>query len=85
MTYSSSLARMQFDRLVQDLHSLGARPTAEFITELCNQIGGHPAATRLLIEYQRRLTPEMLRATGGDRFPARPLRKVPALTEVARR
>ena len=31
----------------------------------------------MLAEYERRLTPAMIRAAGTDRFPPRPLREVP--------
>jgi hypothetical protein len=36
-----------------------------------------PAIVWLLTEYQQRLTPGMLHAAGGDRFPPRPLHVVP--------
>jgi hypothetical protein len=51
------------------------RATAELLAELGNRIGGMPAIIGLLTEYER-LTPEVLRATGGDRFPRR-IRAVP--------
>ena len=56
---------------------LGPRALAEYLSELAGQIGGLPAALALLAEYERRLSPDMLHATGGDRFPRLPLRVVP--------
>jgi hypothetical protein len=41
-------------------------------------MGGMPVCLALLAEHERRLTPSMVRATGGDRFPPRALRRVPA-------
>jgi hypothetical protein len=61
----------------EHLGQLGPRAIAEFLVELAGQIGGMPATLGLLAEYERRLTPAMLRATGGDRFPTLRLRVVP--------
>jgi hypothetical protein len=36
-----------------------------------------PAILTVLGEYEQRLTPQMVRAAGGHRFPLRPLRAVP--------
>jgi hypothetical protein len=36
-----------------------------------------PAVLEILDEFERRLTSEILRAVGGDRFPPRRLRSVP--------
>lgn len=67
---------LRVQRGAEHLHRLGARATAEFLTELANRIGGMPAVIGLLNEYGR-LNPGMVRAAGADRFPARPLRAVP--------
>jgi hypothetical protein len=67
---------MRLQRGAEHLHRLGARATAEYIVELARRIGGMPAAIELLGEYEMRLTVEMLRAVGGDRFP-RQLQAVP--------
>jgi hypothetical protein len=61
----------------EHIAQLGPRALAEFLVELASQIGGLPATLALLAEYERRLTPAMLRLTGGDRFPTRRLRAVP--------
>lgn len=52
------------------MHALGPRAVAEFLAEVSGAIGGLPAIQSLLVEYQR-LTPGMVRAAGGDRFPPR--------------
>jgi hypothetical protein len=58
------------------LVNLGARVVAEFLAEI-----GRDYLLRLVIEellrrYLDRLTPEMLRVTGGDRFPGAPIHLV---------
>ena len=68
-------ARPQFEQSIRHLHALGPRATAEAIAEIAARIGGLPAITAILNEY-RNLNPTHLRATGGDRFPSRPLRRV---------
>lgn len=69
-------ATVRLQRGTEHLHRLGPRVIAEFLLELAGKIGGLPAATALLVEYER-LSPRLIRATGGDRFPPRPLRSVP--------
>ena len=58
------------------LHDLGPRAIAELLSEVAARIGGASCIMGLLADYEHRLTPEMLRAAGGDRFPPRPLREV---------
>ena len=65
------LTRLHFQRGVEHLHRLGPRATAEFLVETADRIGGLPAMLRILAEYEGRLTPDVLAATGGDRFPPR--------------
>ena len=77
MIHLDPLSRLRLQRGVKHLHLLGDRATAEFLAEVAHRIGGMPAILRLLAEYQQRLAPGMLRATGGDRFPTRRLRVVP--------
>ena len=67
----------RLQRGAEHLHQLGPRATAELLLEVAARIGGLPAIVSVLGEFERRLTPEMLRALGGDRFPPRPLRMVP--------
>jgi hypothetical protein len=68
---------LRLQRGAEHPHALGRRATAELLAELSGQIWGLPAILRLLNEYERHMTPEMLRLTGGERFPARTLRVVP--------
>lgn len=72
-----SWTALRLQRGVEVLHRLGPRATAGYLDELTRLIGGLPAALTLLNEYERRLSPDMLRVTGGDRFPPRPMRAVP--------
>lgn len=76
MITSNPAEQLRLQRGVEYLHRLGPRATAELLTELTNRIGGMPALMGLLTEYQRRLSPEMLRAAGGRHFPQRPLHEV---------
>lgn len=77
--------RLRIDRGAAHLHRCGPRATAEFLLQLSHTIGGLPAITALLTEYEARLRPELLRAVGGDRFPTRrPLVVPPELREVSR-
>jgi hypothetical protein len=66
---------VRLQRGAEHLHRLGARATAELLAEVGHRIGGTPCILGLLTEYER-LTPEMLRVTGGDKFPRR-IRAVP--------
>jgi hypothetical protein len=77
MVHLHPLDQLRLQRGVEHLHALGARATAELLTEVGQRIGGLPCILRLLGEYEQRLTPAMLRLTDGDRFPRRPLRPVP--------
>lgn len=70
------LDRQRLDRGAAHLHRLGARATAEALAQIAARIGGMPAILGTLTEYER-VTPGMVRAAGGDRFPPRPLRAVP--------
>jgi len=70
------LDRLRLQRGAEHLHRLGARATAEFLTEVAGAIGGMPCILRRLAEYERRITPAMARAAGADRFPPRPLHLV---------
>ena len=77
MVHLDPLSRLRLQRGAEHLHALGPRATAELLAEVGDRIGGMPAIMGLLREYQERLSPQMLRAIGGYRFPARPLRVVP--------
>jgi hypothetical protein len=72
------LDRLRLQRGAEHLHRLGARPTAEFLAEVGHRIGGMPAIFALLGEYEERLSPRLLRLTGGHKFPPPPLHAVPS-------
>ncbi len=76
MYHRDSLDTLRLQRGVEHLHKLGARATAEALAEIADRIGGWPALLSVLTEYERRLTPGMVRTAGGGRFPPRPLRAV---------
>jgi hypothetical protein len=76
MVHLQPLDRLRLERGVLHLHNLGPRAEAEFLAELAGKIGGLPAILGLLAEYQAKLSPAKLRASGGDRFPPRALRRV---------
>lgn len=69
------LARLRMQRAVAHLHELGPRALMEFLIETSILLDGSPTIQALLTKYQD-LSPELLRAVGGDRFPPRPLRVV---------
>ena len=69
--------RLRLERGAQHLHHLGPRAVAEFLAEIADAIGGTPCILARLTEYERRISPDMLRAVGGDRFPSRLPRMVP--------
>jgi hypothetical protein len=77
MVYLSPLDRLRLERGATHLHTLGARATAELLAEIGHRAGCMPDILYLLSAYQQRLSPLLLRAVGGDRFPRHPLRVVP--------
>ena len=66
----SPAQRLQLERGVQHLHCLGPRATAELLIELVDPVGETEHLLGKLDQY-RRLSPDILRALGGDRFPRR--------------
>ncbi len=68
---------LRLERSCQHLHTLGPRATAELLIEVAARIGGMPAILGALTEFERSITPAMVRVAGGDRFPRRQLRAVP--------
>ncbi len=68
---STSPASLRRHRQIEHVHRLGPRATEELAVEVAN---GEDLDTAL--EAYQRLTPELLKATGGDRFPPAPLHEV---------
>jgi hypothetical protein len=77
MIHLDPLDRLRLQRGAEYLHACGPRTQAEFLAEVGQRIGGMPAIFTQLREYETRLSPQLLRAVGGHRFPPRPLRVVP--------
>ena len=77
MVHLPPVTRLHLQRGAEHLHRLGARPTAEFLAEIGNRIGGLPCILSLLGEYEQRLKPETLRRAAADRFPPRAPHAVP--------
>jgi hypothetical protein len=67
MTDLSIIARLE--RGAEHLHRLGAPAIAELLAEVGDRIGGIPCIVSLLAEYERRITPNMVRTAGGDWLP----------------
>jgi hypothetical protein len=70
-------AAIQFQRDCGHVYDLGRRAVMEAFLQVADRIGGLPAICEVLAEY-RRLSPQQLRAVGGDRFVPRPLHLVPS-------
>jgi len=68
--------RIRLERGASHLSRLGPRAIAEAFAELTFRTDGLSAALAVLDQYQH-LSPRVLAAVGGDRFPPRPLRAVP--------
>ncbi len=65
-------ARLQRQRRIEHLHSLGPRAVGELLYEVAE--GGD--LDRALDAYER-LTPSLLKAMGADRFPPSPIHEIP--------
>jgi hypothetical protein len=64
----AAFAELRFRRNVEWLHSLGARPLYELLAQLGRDHGIVPEITAKPVDMPL-FTPEMLRVSGGDRFP----------------
>jgi hypothetical protein len=71
------IQRIRQQHLVERVHRLGARVVYELLDEIRRH---HPEIAddldRRLAAYADRLDPDLLRAMGGDRFPAQPIHAV---------
>ena len=66
----------RFQRLVEHLHALGPRPIGEFLLELAAGDPDMEITIQANLERYARLDADMVKAIGGDRFPAIPLHTV---------
>ena len=67
---------MRRQRGVEFLSKQPPRVLDGFFRDLEARIGGTPAVLALMAEYEARITLPKLRASGGDKFPPRPLHLV---------
>ena len=67
---------IQRQRGAEFLSSQPARVLDGFFRDLEAKIGGTPAILGLMAEYEARVTAQKLHASGGDKFPPRPLHLV---------
>jgi hypothetical protein len=66
----AALAGLRFRADAEHLHSLGdSRPLAEFFAELCQRHPELEGDLLALLREWRRLTPELVDAVGGNRWP----------------
>ncbi len=65
-------ARHERQRRIEHLHSLGPRAVGELLYEVAEG----EDLDRALGAYER-ITPDLLKALGGDRFPSAPLHEIP--------
>lgn len=69
---------LRLQRGAEHLCALGPRAVAELLAELARDPGDLAHTLALLDRWREGLSPELLRAAGGDRFAPRPLRVVAA-------
>lgn len=74
-SYIAPVDQLRLERDVERLYPCGPRAIAELLADIASRIGGVPAVMETLADC-RGLTPAMMPASGGDRFPARVLRIV---------
>ncbi len=70
--------RFRLQRGAEHLHSLGARALAEMLAELARDRCDLAGTLDRLDAWRDGLSPDLLRAAGGDRFPPRCLHLVRA-------
>jgi hypothetical protein len=76
MTAPDYLADARFERDVRLLYKLGPQVMSEFLKEIGRNFMVRTAIDEILERYIDRLTPGILEATGGNRFPTAPIRLV---------
>jgi hypothetical protein len=65
----SEIFSLNLQRGAEHLHAIGPRGIAEFLKEYMRIVDGHSEGIQLLNAYRSRLTPDMMRFVGADRFP----------------
>jgi hypothetical protein len=58
------------------VHALGARALHDLLAEIALRLDASDLVFEILERYAQRLSPDLLRAVGGDRFEPSPLRLV---------
>ena len=66
----NSIQYLRLQRDVEHLHKLGPRALAELLLDIVGPVGEIELLLNSLERY-RQVTPELLQAVGGDRFPPR--------------
>jgi hypothetical protein len=74
----SAVDTLRIQRGAEHVHRLGARALAELLAELARDRCDLAGTLDLLDAWRAGLSPELLHAAGGDRFPPRPLHQVVA-------
>ena len=72
----SQRQELRAQRNARQLHSLGARAIYELLAEISRRLDADDIVFGLLERYAERLTPDLLRSVGGDRFPPLPIRRI---------
>jgi hypothetical protein len=73
---SDAAKALALQRISQRAHRLGPRVFYEVLSEIGRSLQAGSAVFEIVERYAERLSPELLRVTGGDRFPPAPLRLV---------
>ena len=69
---------LRLQRGAEHVHDLGPRAVAEMVAHVAREGLDLPGALDLMDRWRDGLSPAMVRAAGGDRFPPRVLLVVPA-------
>jgi hypothetical protein len=69
---------LRLQRGAEHVHTLGPRAVAELLAQVAREGRDLPGTLDLLDDWRAGLSPEMIRAAGGDRFACRMLLQVQA-------
>ena len=69
---------LRLRRGAEHVHTLGPRAVAELLAQVAREGRDLPGTLDLLDNWRAGLSPELVRAAGGDHFPRRVLLQVPA-------